>query len=655
MRARCRTRPSRRSSRSALAGAASTGRRAHAPFRGKADRVDRADDGSLLVLDYKTGKRSPYKGLSAENPDHGGTLLQLPVYGAAARLHQHTPDAPVQARVLVRVEAWRLRSRGLRGHPTWCSNVSARPSADRVRHRGGHVRVPPDADRAPRSSTSARPATPTTWRQRAAHRVGAQARRRRARAVLEVRGAVRTTTAATMAEERRAGASATETTSRSPIRRRATASSRTSTRRCSSRRARARARPGPRRARDRARRDGNGRAARDRGDHVHREGGRRAARPAAPRAPGTRRTGRRTPTTPRRFRDALDQLDSAAIGTLHSFAQRILSENPIEAGLPPRVEVLDEVSSGVEFERRWGTFQDRLFEDPALARSLLLLDAADVRPSALRRARGRVRRQLGPRRRPRSRVGAPAARRARRARAGPARARPVCDERHGCTDATDKLFARLGKLAGELADVHGPLAQADEFDVVERISSGELKVARNDRPEGELARRQRGARSTQARGSRHSTVRRSRSATPRCGRSRARFDASRSTPPPNGAPRGGWSSTTCSCSPARCSAIRTTAPTCGNVCTARYQRAPARRVPGHRPDPDRAGGAHRGRRSREQRRGHASVGRVAVDARATSSSSATRSSRSTGSAAPTSPRSSRRATASRRRRRGGRS
>ncbi len=63
---------------------------------------------------------------------------------------------------------------------------------------------------------------------------------------------------------------------------------------------------------------------------------------------GGRRRGGRTAASV-----ALDQLDSAAIGTLHSFAQRILSEHPIEAGLPPRVEVLDEVSSGVEFERRW--------------------------------------------------------------------------------------------------------------------------------------------------------------------------------------------------------------------------------------------------------------------------------------------------------------
>jgi len=85
----------------------------------------------------------------------------------------------------------------------------------------------------------------------------------------------------------------------------------------------------------------------------------------------------------RRCRDALDQLDGAAIGTLHAFAQRLLSEHPVEAGLPPRVEVLDEVSSSVAFDARWSTFRDQLLADPALERSVLLLLAAGVKPTAL--------------------------------------------------------------------------------------------------------------------------------------------------------------------------------------------------------------------------------------------------------------------------------
>jgi ATP-dependent helicase/nuclease subunit A len=85
-----------------------------------------------------------------------------------------------------------------------------------------------------------------------------------------------------------------------------------------------------------------------------------------------------------RCRLAMAQLDGAAIGTLHSFAQRLLSEHPVEAQLPPRVEVLDEVSSAVAFDRRWTRTLDQLLEDPDLERTILLLHAANVDPGKLR-------------------------------------------------------------------------------------------------------------------------------------------------------------------------------------------------------------------------------------------------------------------------------
>jgi len=85
-----------------------------------------------------------------------------------------------------------------------------------------------------------------------------------------------------------------------------------------------------------------------------------------------------------RCRVAMAQLDGAAIGTLHSFAQRLLSEHPVEAQLPPKVEVLDEVSSAVAFDRRWTRVLDQLLETPELERTILLLHAANVDPSKLR-------------------------------------------------------------------------------------------------------------------------------------------------------------------------------------------------------------------------------------------------------------------------------
>ncbi len=77
-------------------------------------------------------------------------------------------------------------------------------------------------------------------------------------------------------------------------------------------------------------------------------------------------------------RAAVDLLDEAAIGTLHAFAQRILNEHPIEAGLPPRLEVLDEISSQLAFEERWGAFVDRLLEERALEMPLRMLLASGV-------------------------------------------------------------------------------------------------------------------------------------------------------------------------------------------------------------------------------------------------------------------------------------
>lgn len=66
-------------------------------FRGKADRVDLAGDGTIHVVDYKTGSYNGYTKLSEDDPDLGGTKLQLPVYGQAARALLGRPEAEVRA------------------------------------------------------------------------------------------------------------------------------------------------------------------------------------------------------------------------------------------------------------------------------------------------------------------------------------------------------------------------------------------------------------------------------------------------------------------------------------------------------------------------------------------------------------------------------
>jgi len=75
---------------------------------------------------------------------------------------------------------------------------------------------------------------------------------------------------------------------------------------------------------------------------------------------------------------ALDDLDTAAIGTLHSFAQRILSEHPIEAGIPPLIEVLDEVGSSVAFEGRWTQLRTELLDDPTMSATINMALATDI-------------------------------------------------------------------------------------------------------------------------------------------------------------------------------------------------------------------------------------------------------------------------------------
>ncbi len=66
-------------------------------LRGYIDRVDRSEDGRLVVIDYKTGSAGPYSGMQKDALKRG-TLLQLPVYAAAARASGlGTQESPVHA------------------------------------------------------------------------------------------------------------------------------------------------------------------------------------------------------------------------------------------------------------------------------------------------------------------------------------------------------------------------------------------------------------------------------------------------------------------------------------------------------------------------------------------------------------------------------
>ncbi|MFN8037305.1 MAG: UvrD-helicase domain-containing protein [Acidimicrobiia bacterium] len=79
-----------------------------------------------------------------------------------------------------------------------------------------------------------------------------------------------------------------------------------------------------------------------------------------------------------RAAEALREIDDASVTTLHAFAQHVLSEFALDAGLPPGFEVVDDIEASAAFDERWQAFVDELFERPAAQRPLLVAFAFDL-------------------------------------------------------------------------------------------------------------------------------------------------------------------------------------------------------------------------------------------------------------------------------------
>ena len=87
-----------------------------------------------------------------------------------------------------------------------------------------------------------------------------------------------------------------------------------------------------------------------------------------------------------RLATALAEIDSAVIGTVHSFCGRLLRERPIEAGLDPAVETMDAAAEQTLRGRAWRQFCDLVARDHSLAANRQALEESGMDLRDLRTA-----------------------------------------------------------------------------------------------------------------------------------------------------------------------------------------------------------------------------------------------------------------------------
>ena len=84
------------------------------------------------------------------------------------------------------------------------------------------------------------------------------------------------------------------------------------------------------------------------------------------------------------YEKALADLDNAAVSTLHSFAQRILTEHALDADLPLQFEVFEPVASVIDFAESWEQFHADCLLDDNHAQAFLLADTMEIRSDWLK-------------------------------------------------------------------------------------------------------------------------------------------------------------------------------------------------------------------------------------------------------------------------------
>ena len=92
----------------------------------------------------------------------------------------------------------------------------------------------------------------------------------------------------------------------------------------------------------------------------------------------------RDPARRERCRRGVEDLDQSYIGTLHGFASAMLSERPLEAGLPPAFEVMDPITADMDFEEVWREWIEDALDDKLDIPTLPLALALGMTPANMR-------------------------------------------------------------------------------------------------------------------------------------------------------------------------------------------------------------------------------------------------------------------------------
>jgi ATP-dependent exoDNAse (exonuclease V) beta subunit len=199
----------------------------------------------------------------------------------------------------------------------------------------------------------------------------------------------------------------------------------------------------------------------------------------------------------RRCRDGLHQLDDAALTTLHGFAQRILSDQPFEIGLPPGFAVLEEIEASVVFDQRWAAFVDAVFADPALEPALTVWLAGGLSVDKLRPVAEQLGRSYD--RLPDAVLPPPDVRPPRLAELRTALESLVALRQRDCHDDDDLLAVHIDTVTTAhqwLANATDPLDVLDALNAVPKLSCargqkgcwGDVTAARNACTEAEALR-----------------------------------------------------------------------------------------------------------------------------------------------------------------------